>query len=111
MVPRVDIIGCDASETVEALIDMFRATRRTKIVVYDGDIDHVVGIAYVKDALLSPAKTLHDVTKPVIFVPEAKTAEGLLFDFQKTHATIAVARIASGMYIMSRRVSGPRKQV
>ncbi len=90
MAPRVDIIGCDASETVEALIEVFRRTRRTKIVVYEGDIDNVVGIAYVKEALLSPIKTLREVTRSVMFVPEAKTAEALLFDFQKTHATIAV---------------------
>jgi len=90
LVPRVDIVACPKDASVNDLIDIFRRTRRTKIVVYDGDIDHTVGIAYVKDAVLDDAKTLAEVTRPVIYVPEAKTAESLLYEFQKKGITIAV---------------------
>ena len=90
MTPRVDIVGVDASATLEELIEIFRRTRRTKVVAYHGDIDHVTGIAYVRDALLGPATKLVEVTKEVTFVPEAKTAEALLLEFQKTRSTISV---------------------
>ncbi len=90
MVPRVDVVACSKDTPVDGLLGLFRETSRTKIPVYDGDIDNVVGIAYVKSAALGGHESLSEVTRPAHFVPEAKTAEDLLFDFQKRRITIAV---------------------
>ena len=90
MTPRVDIIACPRESTVEDLVELFRRTRRTNIPVYEGNIDNVVGIANVKDALVEPAQSLAAVTGTVTFVPEAKTAASLLHEFQKEGLHLAV---------------------
>ncbi len=90
MAPRVDIVAVEEGATLEELVEVFRKTRRTKVPVYRETIDHIRGIAYVKKALLGPAESLKEVTGPVTFVPEAKTAESLLYEFQKTRLKMAV---------------------
>lgn len=90
MVPRVDLVACDAQTTIEELIGIFVKTRRTKIPVYDGDVDNVIGIAYVKSALLGNPSSLADVMGPGNFIPEAKIAEDLLYEFQQKRITAAV---------------------
>lgn len=90
LVPRVDIVACPKGTTPEGLIDVFRRTRRTKIVVYDGDIDHTAGIAYVKDCILDEVKSIEEVMRPAFYVPEAKTAESLLFELRQKRMTIAI---------------------
>jgi putative hemolysin len=44
----------------------------------------------VKSALLGSPETLAEVTGPANFVPEVKTAEDLLYDFQKNRITVSV---------------------
>jgi CBS domain containing-hemolysin-like protein len=90
MVPRVDIVALPRTAGIMDLIEAFRRTRRTKMPVYDGDIDHIIGIAYVKNALLGRPEALTDVIAPTYYVPEFKTAENLLYEFQKNRTTIAV---------------------
>ena len=90
MVPRVDIVALPEGSPLRDLVEVFHRTRRTKIPVYSGDIDHITGIAYVKAALLGPAEGLSDVTEAAIFVPEAKTAESLLNEFQRNRTKVAV---------------------
>jgi len=90
MVPRVDVVACTKESSLEDLIETFRRTRRTKVLVYDGNLDRIVGVAHVRDAVLSGAKTLAGVTQAVSFVPEAKTAEALLYEFQQNKTSIAV---------------------
>jgi putative hemolysin len=90
LVPRVDIVACPRDTGPEGLIEIFRKTRRTKIVVYEGDIDHTVGIAYVKDCILDDVKSIDEVMRPAFYVPEAKTAESLLFELRQKRMTIAV---------------------
>lgn len=90
MVPRVDIVALPEKSTLGDLAEVFRRTRRTKIPVYSGDIDRIVGVASVKAAILEPAESLADVTRKAVFVPEAKTAESLLNEFQKNRTSMAV---------------------
>jgi putative hemolysin len=90
MVPRVDIVALEKSAGVSDLVEAFRKTRRTKIPVYDGDIDHIIGVAHLKNALLAAPGTLSDVTGPAHYVPEFKTAENLLYEFREKRFTVAI---------------------
>lgn len=90
MAPRVDIVAIEEGSRLGELIDIFRATSRTKVPVYSGDLDHITGIAHVKLALLKPESTLPDVTEEPVFVPATKTAESLLNEFQDKRAKMAI---------------------
>ncbi|MHC4711875.1 MAG: hemolysin family protein [Planctomycetota bacterium] len=90
MVPRVDVVAIPAAADIDELLDLFAGTRRTKIPVYRGDLDHIDGIAQVKRALLEPVKDLSEVIEKPLYVPEVKTVEGLLREFQGNRAKMAV---------------------
>lgn len=93
MTPRVDIKAYDISDPPILLIELLRATRLERIVVYEDDLDHVVGLAYARQVLLrrprnqAEAKTL---VRQVTFVPETQRADKLLIHFRKTGTTMAV---------------------
>jgi len=90
MTPRVDIVAIEEDARLEDLVAIFRRTSRTRLPVFRGDIDHIVGIAQVKRALLEPVSSLADVTDEPVFVPATKTAENLLNEFQGTRAKMAI---------------------
>lgn len=90
MVPRVDIVALEKGAGINDLIEVFRKTRRTKVPVYDGDIDHIIGVAFLKNALLGAPASLSDVTGPAYYVPEFKTAENLLYEFREKRITVAI---------------------
>ncbi len=90
MVPRVDVVAIPATAGIDELLDLFARSRRTKIPVYRGDLDHIDGIAQVKRALLEPVRDLSDVIEKPLYVPEVKTVESLLREFQGNRAKMAV---------------------
>jgi CBS domain containing-hemolysin-like protein len=70
---------------------------RTRIPVYDGSLDHIVGILYVKDLLKElavsqsqPRKTLRDLLRKPWFVPTTKPLDELLQEFLQTRNHLAV---------------------
>jgi putative hemolysin len=91
MTPRVEIVGCDLITPMPIVLTVFRRTRHTKIVVYEDDMDHIAGVVYVKTAFLNPDSTLSELLRPVYYVPETKTVEGLLKDFRARKIQFAVA--------------------
>lgn len=87
MVPRTDMTALPATASVKEAAEVFKKGGHSRLPVYDGDIDHVVGILYVKDLLeclisgdmdMQVSKLQREPT----FVPKTmKTAE--LFDIMK----------------------------
>ena len=91
MVPRVEVEAFDIDGPPEDLRMMMRATRLTKIPVYEDTIDNIVGLVYAKILFFEPDKPLRDLTTPLRFVPELITGEQLLQHFRRTRSQIAVA--------------------
>jgi CBS domain containing-hemolysin-like protein len=91
MTPRVEIVGCDLVTPMPIVLTVFRRTRHSKIVVYEDDMDHIVGVVYAKTAFLNPERTLSELLRPVYYVPETKPVEGLLKDFRARKIQFAVA--------------------
>ena len=81
MTPRVEMVGCDVKTPTREALDLFRRTRHSKIVVFDGRIDNVRGVVYAKTAFLNPDRALEELARPVHYVPETKTVESLLREF------------------------------
>ncbi|MBL7139985.1 MAG: HlyC/CorC family transporter [Planctomycetes bacterium] len=90
MTPRVEVVGCDLSAPMPEALDRFRQSRLTKLVVYDGQMDNVVGVVYAKMAYLHPEGPLRRLVRPVYFVPESKTVESLLKEFRSRRIQFAV---------------------
>jgi CBS domain containing-hemolysin-like protein len=96
MVPRTTIIGLDITHPPEELIKIVIEDGYTRMPVYDGSIDNIVGVVYSKDLITllthDSLIVLQDLLRPPYFVPETKLISELLREFQtrKIHLAIVV---------------------
>ncbi len=93
-VPRVDVIGIDVSATPQELGERFTSTGYTRLPVYDGSIDNIIGVVYFKEFFSSMftgvRSSIRNMMKPMKYVPETMSIADILSDFQKTKIHMAV---------------------
>ena len=99
MVPRVDIVAVESDAPLESLVEEMNSAGHSRIPIYDGDLDHIIGVAHARD-VLQHLRTTGDaagisarlVSRKPLFIPESKTLEGLLevFREQRTHLAIVI---------------------
>jgi putative hemolysin len=96
MVPRTAITGLSASASFEEAIDKVMEDGHSRVPVYEGSIDEVIGILYAKDLLPflkkgSPSPpALRSLLRTPVFVPESITIDDLLHEFQRRKVHIAI---------------------
>ena len=90
MLPRVDMNLYDIADPVHGLIELARETKETKFPIYEETPDNIVGIVHAKDIFLNQKAQLKDILKPVQFVPEPKSIEGLLRQFRREGSQLAI---------------------
>jgi CBS domain containing-hemolysin-like protein len=97
MTARVDLVGLPEDATVAELLAVAAESGHTRLPVYRDDLDHVVGIVNVKDALVGdvgdPATTsVAAVLRPIPAVPESRDLESLLREMLegRAHAALVV---------------------
>jgi CBS domain containing-hemolysin-like protein len=96
MVPRTDVVFLSTRKTIEENLETIRTTRHTRYPLCDGSLDDTVGLIHVKDLLLAqlrgPGKTLLELKREVLFVPENSTVESVLSQFieSKTHMAVVL---------------------
>jgi CBS domain containing-hemolysin-like protein len=97
MTPRTQIIAIDMNSSLEKLIQLIVAKRRTRIPVYRDDLDNIEGIVHERDVLRILQKgekqdNLRALVKPVLFVPETKPVNDLLQEMKERgdHLVIVV---------------------
>ncbi|OPX25340.1 MAG: hypothetical protein B1H04_00105 [Planctomycetales bacterium 4484_123] len=90
MVPRVDVVAYEADGPPGGLVDLMRTTGVTKVPVFEGDLDHVIGVVYAKRLLAEPGKTVRELLAPVQFVPESAPLERVLIHFRSTRSQLAI---------------------
>ena len=88
LVPRTEIEGLDASVTVDDATKHFTETKLSKLVVYDGNIDSILGYVHQLDMFKKPAD-LKSVLLPIPVVPETMSATDLMNKFTKERKSIA----------------------
>ena len=88
--PRVDMISCDVRESPQAARKKMEKNHLTKLPVYVGPIDNIVGLVSLRRLLLESGSSLDKLVQKVHFVPEQKTVESLLEFFRKTHTDTAI---------------------
>ena len=97
MVPRPDMFCVDVATAKDRVLDLLRENLHSRVPVYEGTVDQIVGILYAKDLLphlrgLPPDFDLRAHLHPPYFVPESKRADALLREFQakKLHLAVVV---------------------
>ncbi len=93
MTPRTGLVALSAEASASEAWSAFRKSRHSRIPLYEGGIDKVVGVLLLKDLLQhseSQTMDLRDLMKPAQFVPESKPIEELLRDLQRARAQMAI---------------------
>ncbi|GHA74172.1 hemolysin family protein [Pontibacter akesuensis] len=95
LVPRTKMIAIDVHIDDKELMEIIFNEGYSRLPVYDGNIDNIVGILYVKDILsvmrLGEPVVIDKLMRPAYFVPETKKINLLLKQFQRRHLHMAVA--------------------
>jgi CBS domain containing-hemolysin-like protein len=83
MVPRQEIAALELNTPVELAMEIVGSSPYTRLPVYEGDIDHFVGLLHTRDLFVrgldpTPLASLAPLVRPILSVPENVTAETLL---------------------------------
>ena len=93
MTPRPDMFALEVNNSLEDVLVEIMQNGYSRIPIFEGDLDNIVGILYVKDILsVDNSAFIKDVLRPAFFVPETKRIDSLLREFKlkKMHLAIVV---------------------
>lgn len=93
MTPRTDIDAVPINATYEDVRKMILESGHSRIPVYEGTVDHIVGVVYAKDLLRLDAPDGFETgqsMRAVPYVPESKTLDELLEEFRQSQVQIAI---------------------
>ncbi len=96
MKPRPEMVTVAAYTTVEKFIELLRVRPFSRVPVFEGSIDNIVGVVYAQDVLQVPDAQAHNQTvgslmrRDVYFVPETKLGSDLLREMQKKKVRMAI---------------------
>ncbi|MBE9547451.1 MAG: HlyC/CorC family transporter [Proteobacteria bacterium] len=95
MVPRTEMIAIESDASVEEILDLIMRYGHTRMPVYRGSVDNIIGILNVKDLLkfwskqVSESDILSSLRKPY-YIPETKNIHFLLHELQQRKYHIAI---------------------
>jgi len=89
MVPRTEIIAVDILSSINQVKERFVDTKLSKLLVYKGNIDTIIGYIHSSDLFKAP-KNVKSVLLPLPFVPESMKAMELLNQFIENNKGVAV---------------------
>ncbi len=89
IVPRTEIVAVEVTASLEELRNLFVESGISKIIVYDGNIDNIIGYIHSSEMFRNPVDWKQNV-KEVPIVPETMAAHKLMKLFMQQKKTIAV---------------------
>src|SRR5436305_2746190 len=94
MVPRTDLVAIEANEPVEKAVDLVTKHGHTRIPLYEGNLDHIVGVLYAKDLRKAVVQgnpgSLRDIARKPYFTPESNLVQDVLRDLRKNRVHMAI---------------------
>lgn len=95
MVPRIDITALEVESSIDEALDLIVETGYSRIPVYEGMIEDIVGILNAKDLLThlkdgESRPALRDMLRPPHFVPETNKVDELLEELQRQRIQMAI---------------------
>ena len=88
LVPRTEIEAVSVNTSLNEVRKMFEETKLSKIVVYDGNIDNIIGYVHQLDLFRKPAD-IRSILLPISVVPESMSATDLINKFTRERKSIA----------------------
>ena len=89
MIPRTEIVAVDLNETIKNLIATFVSSGFSKILIYNENIDDIVGYVHSFDMFKKP-KTIKEVLIPVVTIPETIQINEVLNLLMRKRKSMAV---------------------
>ena len=95
MLPRMEMACVSIEDELSQVLDAIIACGHSRLPVYEGTIDNIIGLIYAKDLLrywgmADDEIELRKLIRPPFFIPETKNLEELLHDFKKRRVHMAV---------------------
>ena len=96
MVPRNEVVAINLDDDINEIVEQLRSTQHTRLPVYRGDINDVVGLLHTRNAsrfLTNPNFDKSDILQECrdpYFIPESTPLHTQLFNFQKQQRRIAL---------------------
>jgi len=88
LVPRTEIEATSVNTSINEVRKMFEETKLSKIVVYDGNIDNIIGYVHQLDLFRKP-EDIRSILLPISVVPESMSATDLINKFTRERKSIA----------------------
>jgi CBS domain containing-hemolysin-like protein len=94
MVPRVNVVAVDVTSSLESVLDTCADRRVTRLPVYDGTLDRIVGIADIRDVerAIRQELSLREIVTEPLQVPDTIEIDDLLSEMQAERVSMAVVR-------------------
>lgn len=95
MTPRPDIVAIEESRSLEDLRELAIEQQYSRMPVYSGTIDNIVGFVHVRDMFEldeeeRKGRTVKELTRPIQLVPETKSVDPLLREMQQNGVHMAI---------------------
>ncbi|MBK9473607.1 MAG: HlyC/CorC family transporter [bacterium] len=98
MVPRIDVVALDGDASVLEVVPTVIEQGHSRLPVFQGSVDRVVGILYSKDLLrlvqdgrfVAAGRKVADLARPAYFIPESKKIDEVLDEFRSKRIHMAV---------------------
>jgi len=88
LVPRTEIEGVDKTISIEGLRQRFVQTKLSKLLIFDENIDNILGYVHQTDLFKRPS-SIQQILHPILAVPESMSAADLINKFTKERKSIA----------------------
>lgn len=96
MIPRTEVVAVSVDADLQSLLDIAVSSSHSKMPVFDGDLDHVIGVVHLKDIMSAlkeadqKKQTAKSVMRETVFIPEAAHVSTLLQIFRAHHRHLAI---------------------
>lgn len=96
MTPRTEVYLINSELPLESYLDELLNERYSRIPVYEGDTDHIIGILYIKDLIIEAKKKgfehvdIRSILRKPYFVPQTKNINKLFKEMQRNKSHLAI---------------------
>ena len=89
MTPRTDLSMVSKKDSLENILHTFIDSGHSKLPVYDGDIDNIIGIIYLYDLFKNP-NNIDEIIKNVNQIPFSKNISDIMSEFRDSNCNVSI---------------------
>ncbi|NQW42058.1 MAG: HlyC/CorC family transporter [Bacteroidetes bacterium] len=89
MIPRTELVAIEETGSIEELLDLFKESRHSKILVYKDSIDHINGYTHQVSMFKKPT-AIAEIVMPILITNESRSLHDQLKEMTQKRKSIAV---------------------